>query len=73
MIQPDEIRSTPVAATAAAVSGRSAGGFGHRPAVDHRHRAAQGFGRHIVEQHRVDPDIERLGKLVEGIDLEARS
>ena len=51
-------------------SGDPAGGFGDGAAVDHRDRAAQGLRRHVVEQHGVDPDLERLGELVERVDLE---
>src|SRR5262245_14805980 len=45
------------------------GGLGNGAAVDHRDGMAHRLRGHIVEQHRVDPNPERLGELVERIDL----
>ena len=71
MIQPQEIRSTPVAATAGAVSRviRPEASVTARPSTiaTARRRVS---GVHVVEQHGVDPDLQRLGELVEGVDLE---
>ena len=44
------------------LDGDAAGGFGHGAAVDHFDRAAHCLRRHIVEQHRIDPDLQRLGE-----------
>ena len=71
VIQPEEIRSTPVAAIGGGgLGGDPAGGLGDGAAVDHRDRAAQGLGVHVVEQHRIDAGVERLVELVERVDLE---
>ena len=71
MIQPEEIRSTPAAAISGhGLAGDAAGGFGHGAARHHRDGAAQGRRVHVVEQHRVDAVVERLGELVERVDLE---
>ena len=50
--------------------GNSPRGFGDGAAVDHRHRPAQRLWIHVVEQYGVDPHFERLGELVESVDLE---
>ena len=71
VIQPEEIRSTPVAAIAGAVSRviRPEASVIARPSTI-CHRAAQRVRVHVVEQYRVDPVLQRLGELVERIDLE---
>src|SRR5215469_16466609 len=58
--------------------GDGGGGFESDPprsfrdgaAVDHRDGPTQGFRVHIVEQHGIDPDLERLGKLIQRVDLD---
>ena len=45
------------------------GGFGQSATIHHCHRLAQFIGRHVVEEHGVDADIQRLLELSQGIDL----
>ena len=68
--QPAEMRSTPVAAMAGAVAGvmRPEASVMARPATI---ATASRSGRaHVVEQHGVDADRQRLVELLEGVDLE---
>src|SRR5207302_4799221 len=46
------------------------GGFGNGPLIDHHDGPAHRFRRHVVEQYRVDPDLQGFGELVERVDLE---
>ena len=71
VIQPEEIRSTPVAATAGAVSRLirpEASVMARPPTVPSA--PAHRFRHHVLEQHGVDADHQRFGELVEGIDFE---
>ena len=71
MIQPEEIRSTPAAAMAGAVSRvmRPEASVTARPSTIATARRKV-VRVHIVEQHGVDADFERLGELVERVDFE---
>ena len=69
--QPTEIRSTPVSATSRTFSGRmppeaSVSG----PAARAPHGVAQRREVHVVEQHGVDAERERLVELLERVDLD---
>ena len=69
--QPMEIRSTPVAATAGAVAGGDAAGcLGDGAAINDADGFAQHLRAHVVEQHRIHADLQRLTQLLERIDLE---
>lgn len=47
--------------------GDAARGPGNGAAIDHFDRPAHRLRCHIVEQHGIDPDRERLGELIERV------
>ena len=65
------MRSTPVSAISrCGLRRHAAGGLADRAAADHCDGALEIVERHVVEQHSVDADAERLFELGERIDLD---